>query len=44
MKTESMNLKNRKKTYMGGAGGRNGKGEVVYLHYNLKRLWGVEKN
>lgn len=27
--TEAMNLKDRKKTYMGGAGGRNGKGEVV---------------
>lgn len=29
MKTEAMNLKDRKKEYMGGAGGRNGKGEVV---------------
>ena len=29
MKTEAMYLKDRKKGYMGGAGGRNGKGEVV---------------
>lgn len=37
MKTEAMDIKENKKGYMGGFGGRKGKGKLMQLLYNLKK-------